>query len=106
MKSNPALLVMGVLGLASAVMAQSPGTFTATGSMNAPRAGHTATLLDNGKVLVAAGFSSGGYLPSRSSPRLSPEVAQGLPVQKVCHGLERTEPAHCFFEAMTKRVGD
>jgi hypothetical protein len=32
------------------------GTWTATGSLNAARSGHTATLLPNGKVLVARGF--------------------------------------------------
>ena len=32
------------------------GTWTASGSLNAPRSTHVATLLTNGKVLVAAGY--------------------------------------------------
>jgi hypothetical protein len=38
--------------------------FVWTGKMNVRRAGHTATLLQNGKVLIAGGFSENGLLAS------------------------------------------
>jgi hypothetical protein len=48
-------LFLAMAGHSSLVMAQSAGTFTATGSMATPRAFHTATLLVNGMVLIAGG---------------------------------------------------
>jgi hypothetical protein len=49
------LIFLGV-GQSSNVMAQAPGRFTATANLSRPRQFHTATLLTNGKVLIAGGF--------------------------------------------------
>ena len=51
------LLLFGVAAQTSLARAQTPGTFTPTGNMTTPRYGHTATLLPNGKVLIAGGRS-------------------------------------------------
>jgi Galactose oxidase, central domain len=65
MKSRTKLAIAAVFSLASTFgLAQPAGTFTATGNMTTPRIGHSATLLPNGKVLIAGGdalcdFASG-----------------------------------------------
>ena len=51
--------ITGLTYITNEVYNPATGTWTATNSWGTPRTGHTATLLPNGNVLVAAGFDSG-----------------------------------------------
>src|ERR1700694_3824596 len=63
-----AVLVMGGGWTTTMALAQSPGTFNPTGNLTTARQFHTATLLTNGKVLVAGGWDTG--LPVWASAEL------------------------------------
>src|SRR4030067_1337088 len=71
------LLLIFVFILSSGVVAWSAETFTSTGSMGAERAGHAATQLPNGKVLITGG--SDGYGGSPSGEQYDPTTGTFIP---------------------------
>jgi hypothetical protein len=70
------LLFLGAVSHTSVAIAQSPGTFTATGNLTMERTQHTATLLTNGRVLIAGGFAilSGGFAVRASAELYDPST--------------------------------
>src|SRR5689334_3995550 len=72
--------------LGASVFAQ-PGAFTPTGNMNTPRIGGTATLLPNGKVLIAGGASvcyfGAPCQPTNSAELYDPEKAAFTPAGRM-----------------------
>ena len=58
--------IISFLLLSTAGAAQSPGAFTPIGNLTTPRASHSATLLTNGKGLIAGGATSGQRRTLRS----------------------------------------
>src|SRR5262245_21919555 len=59
-----ALLMFSAIWSVAQFCAAAPFTFGYTGSLSTARSGYTATLLQNGKVLVAGGQDSSGVLAS------------------------------------------
>jgi hypothetical protein len=66
----PPIFVLGVAGCSPLALGQSPGTFTATGSMATARRLHTATLLMDGRVLIAGGENES----PRDTPLFTTEI--------------------------------
>src|SRR3989442_9366941 len=73
-----ALIVVGLAAIgilpwvASSALADTPGGWTNTGSMSMSRNGHTATLLPNGKVLIAGGGTATAELYDPATGTFTP----------------------------------
>ena len=76
--ANGRVLVTGGLGTSGAplnsaeIYDPATGTWTLTDSMSSPRLRHAATLLPDGRVIVAAGISIGTWIAAASILRPAP----------------------------------
>jgi hypothetical protein len=59
------VVALGIVGTATMATAQSSGTFAPASAMTIARSGHSATLLPNGRVLIAGGASAASFSSSR-----------------------------------------
>ena len=66
------IILASVAGLAPAATAQPAGTFSATGNLTTARVDHTATLLQDGRVLIAGGSSQTNGPPLASAELYNP----------------------------------
>jgi len=69
----------------AAVAAGSTGTWALTGSLHTARSSHTATLLQDGKVLVAGGHDGSGTLAS--AERYTEVPCTGRAEEDIAHGI-------------------
>ena len=70
MRTLSAILIISIGSVSG--FGQTAGTFAVTGSMTTARSGHTATLLQNGKVLIAGGDSWGTSAEGTSAELYDP----------------------------------
>jgi len=79
------LFLFGIGGHGSVAMAQSAGTFTATGNMTTPRSQHTATLLPDGRVLII-GARPGAALGALGAELYDPSTGTFTPTGSMAAG--------------------
>ena len=86
-------LLFGV-GHMSTVTAEESGRFIAAGEMTTPRSGHTATLLTDGRVLIAGGVGESGT-PLSSIELYDPSTG----VFTVAGEMTTARYAHSIFQS-------
>src|SRR5213594_2797004 len=72
-------LLAAALLFATPLWAQEPGTWVPMANLNQARAGHTATLLANGSVLIAGGRDASGHALS-DAEIFDPSTGQYTPI--------------------------